>query len=209
MFSWTVFEKVPIVGIIRNLSAVDFERLLPLYIEAGFTTIEVTMNTAGAESMIKKAKTDFANSIHVGAGTVCDMNELQKALDSGADFIVTPIVVKEVIEKCVEIEVPVFPGAFTPTEIFTAWSLGASMIKVFPASHLGPEFIKAIKAPFPQIKLMPTGGVGIHDLKPYKVAGADAFGVGSPLFPNQLIRSSNETDMLNHFTNFMLALKQS
>ncbi len=207
MFSWTLFEKVPIVGIIRNLSAVDFERLLPLYIEAGFTTIEVTMNTDGAESMIKKAKSDFGNSIHVGAGTVCDMNGLEKALDAGADFIVTPIVVKEVIKKCVGIEVPVFPGAFTPTEIFQAWSLGASMIKVFPASHLGPEFIKAIKAPFPQIKLMPTGGVGSHDIKPYKAAGADAFGIGSPLFPSKLIASSNEIDILNHFINFMSALE--
>jgi len=76
------------------------------------------------------------------------------------------------------------------------------MIKVFPASHLGPEFIKAIKAPFPQIKLMPTGGVGSDDLKTYKVAGADAYGIGSPLFPNQLIKSTNETAIFNHFKSF-------
>ena len=202
MFSWTTFEKVPIVGIIRNLSANDFEKLLPLYIEAGFTTIEVTMNTNGATGMIKKAKTNFGEAIHVGAGTVCNLQDLQDALEAGADFIVTPIVVKEVIEKCVAMDVPIFPGAFTPTEIYTAWSLGASMVKVFPASHLGPEFIKAIKAPFPQIKLMPTGGVGSDDLKKYKGAGADAYGIGSPLFPNQLIKSSNETEIFNHFKSF-------
>lgn len=203
MFSWTKFEEAPVVGIVRNIKADDFEKILPLYIQSGFSTIEVTMNTVGAESMIRKAKTVYGNSIHVGAGTVCDMMGLQKALDAGADFIVTPIVVKEVIEKCVEIEVPVFPGAFTPTEIFHAWSLGASMVKVFPASQLGPAFISAVKAPFPQIKLMPTGGVGSHDIKPYKVAGADAFGIGSPLFPNKLIASSNEIDILNHFKTFM------
>ena len=207
MFSWTKFEEAPVVGIVRNIKADDFEKILPLYIQAGFLTIEVTMNTVGAESMIRKAKTVYGDALHVGAGTVCDMDGLQKALDAGADFIVTPIVVKEVIKKCVGIEVPVFPGAFTPTEIFQAWSLGASMIKVFPASHLGPEFIKAIKAPFPQIKLMPTGGVGSHDIKPYKAAGADAFGIGSPLFPSKLIASSNEIDILNHFINFMSALE--
>ena len=209
MFSWTKFEEAPVVGIVRNIKADDFEKILPLYIQAGFSTIEVTMNTVGAESMIRKAKTVYGDSIHVGAGTVCDMMGLQKALDAGADFIVTPIVVNDVIEKCVAIDVPIFPGAFTPTEIFQAWSLGASMIKVFPAFQLGPAFIQAVKAPFPQIKLMPTGGVGSEDLLSYKNAGADAFGIGSPLFPNKLIASSNEIDMLNHFTNFMNALKQS
>jgi len=115
MFSWTTFEKVPIVGIIRNLSANDFEKLLPLYIEAGFTTIEVTINTVGAESMIKKAKTDFGNSIHVGAGTVCYLQDLQGALEAGADFIVTPIVVKDVIEQCVSVDVPVVSSSSSST----------------------------------------------------------------------------------------------
>jgi len=158
MFSWTKFEEAPVVGIVRNIKADDFEKILPLYIQAGFSTIEVTMNTVGAESMIKKAKAVYGDSIHVGAGTVCDVDGLQKALDAGADFIVTPIVVNDVIEKCVAIDVPIFPGSFTPTEIFHAWSLGASMIKIFPAFQLGPAFIQAVKAPFPQIKLMPTGG---------------------------------------------------
>jgi 2-dehydro-3-deoxyphosphogluconate aldolase/(4S)-4-hydroxy-2-oxoglutarate aldolase len=207
MFSWTKFEEAPVVGIVRNIKADDFEKILPLYIQAGFSTIEVTMNTVGAESMIKKAKTVYGDSIHVGAGTVCDVAGLQKALEAGADFIVTPIVVNDVIEKSVAIDVPIFPGAFTPTEIFQAWSLGASIIKVFPAFQLGPAFIQAVKAPFPQIKLMPTGGVGSEDLLPYKNAGADAFGIGSPLFPLQLIKSTHTIEILNHFDLFMQKLK--
>ena len=202
MFLMEKFEELPIVGIVRNMKADDFERILPLYIQAGFTTIEVTMNTDGAEGMIKKAKNDFGNSIHIGAGTVCTMNDLQKALEVGADFIVTPIVNKDVIEKCVATKIPVFPGAFSPTEIYTAWSLGASMVKVFPISQLGPAYIQSIKAPFPQIKLMPTGGVGLEDIKNYKNAGASAFGIGSPMFPSSLIKTLNEMDILNYFKSF-------
>jgi 2-dehydro-3-deoxyphosphogluconate aldolase/(4S)-4-hydroxy-2-oxoglutarate aldolase len=202
MFLMEKFEELPIVGIIRNMKANDFERILPIYIQAGFTTIEVTMNTVGAEAMIKKAKSDFGNSIHIGAGTVCTMNDLQKALEVGADFIVTPIVDKDVIEKCVATKIPVFPGAFSPTEIYTAWSLGASMVKVFPISQLGPAYIQSIKGPFPQIKLMPTGGVELEDIKSYKEAGASAFGIGSPMFPNSLIKTLNEMDILNYFKSF-------
>lgn len=202
MFSWKNFERTPIVGIIRNISPTVFEKILPLYIQAGFTTIEVTMNTEGAEKMIEKCKIVYGDAINIGAGTVCNITDLQKALDAGAEFIVTPIVEKDVIEKSVALGIPVFPGAFTPTEIFNAWSLGASMVKVFPASQLGPDFIKSIKAPFPQIKLMPTGGVSAEDLKPYKNAGADAFGIGSPLFPAHLMKSENEAALLEHFKSF-------
>ena len=209
MFSWIKFEKVPIVGIIRNINSDVFERILPLYVQVGFTTIEVTMNTPGAESMIRKAKAVFGDSINVGAGTVCNLIDLQKALNAGADFIVTPIIVTEVIEKCVAIDVPIFPGAFSPTEIYSAWSLGASMVKVFPASHLGSEFIQSVKAPFPQIRLMPTGGIGSDDIARYKIAGADAFGIGSPLFPSQLINTSNEVNIFNHFKTFMEKWEQS
>jgi 2-dehydro-3-deoxyphosphogluconate aldolase/(4S)-4-hydroxy-2-oxoglutarate aldolase len=209
MFSWIKFEKVPIVGIIRNISSDAFEQILPLYVQVGFTTIEVTMNTPGAESMIRKAKAVFGDSINVGAGTVCNLIDLQKALNAGADFIVTPIIVTEVIEKCVAIDVPIFPGAFSPTEIYTAWSLGTSMVKVFPASHLGSAFIQSVKAPFPQIRLMPTGGIGSDDIARYKIAGADAFGIGSPLFPSQLINTSNEVNIFNHFKTFMEKWEQS
>jgi 2-dehydro-3-deoxyphosphogluconate aldolase/(4S)-4-hydroxy-2-oxoglutarate aldolase len=160
------------------------------------------MNTLGAENMIKKAKSIFGDTIHIGAGTVCNLSDLQKALDVGADFIVTPILDKFVIEKCVATKIPVFPGAFSPSEIYTAWSLGASMVKVFPAAQLGPAYIQSIKSPFPQIKLMPTGGVGLEDIKLYKEAGASAFGIGGPLFPNKIIKSVNENDIINYFKSF-------
>lgn len=209
MFSLQKFEELPIVGIIRNINAEDFERILPLYIQAGLTTLEVTMNTVGAEGMIKKAKTVYGDTIHIGAGTVCNIKDLQKALEAGADFIVTPIVDTNVIEKCVSSNIPIFPGAFSPTEIYTAWSLGASMVKVFPISQLGPGYIQSIKGPFPQIKLMPTGGVGLEDIKSYKEAGASALGIGGPLFPNKILKSLNESDILNYFKSFKEKWEQS
>lgn len=202
MFLMEKFEELPIIGIVRNIKAEDFERILQIYLHAGLTTIEVTMNTNGAESMIKKAKSVFGNKINIGAGTVCNLGDLQKAFDVGADFIVTPIVEKEVIEKCVSTNIPIFPGAFSITEIYNAWSLGATMVKVFPISQLGPSYLKSIKAPFPQIKLMPTGGIGIEDIKSYKEAGASALGIGGPLFPNKIIKSLNEVDIFNYFKSF-------
>ena len=127
----------------------------------------------------------------IGAGTVLNLELLEKALDAGASFIVTPIVNTDVIIKCVTHKIPVFPGAYSPTEVLQAWELGATMVKVFPAETLGPEYIKAIKAPLPLVKLMPTGGVDLKTLAAYRKAGADGFGVGSPLFDRARVEAGD------------------
>jgi len=201
-FSWSLFDAMPIVGIVRHFTMEEWINLLPIFFEEGFTNIEVTLNTPGAAKMIEHARVEFGNAINIGAGTVCTLEDYALAIAAGASFIVTPIVVKEVIEKAVESGVPIFPGAFTPTEIYTAWNLGASMIKVFPASSLGPDFIKSVKAPLPNIKLMPTGGIGLDNMKAYKNAGADGLGIGSPIFPTALIQLKNENNMRKHFKAF-------
>lgn len=204
-FDWNGFNTLPIVGIVRNISQSDLASLLPHFVAAGFTTIEITMNTSDAEQMISDAIKKHGSSLNVGAGTVCSLMDLERALNAGANFIVTPVVVKDVITRCMELDMPVFPGAFTPTEIFDAWSLGASMIKVFPASTLGPEFIKSIKAPFPQIKLMPTGGITKDSLSAFKKSGADAFGIGSPLFPESILQKQD----WGLFTDHLLSIKKA
>lgn len=201
-FSWSLFDAMPIVGIVRHFTMEEWITLLPLFYEEGFTNIEVTLNTPDAVKMIQYARATFGDTLNIGAGTVCSIEDYAIAIAAGASFIVTPIVVNEVIEKAVQSGIPIFPGAFTPTEIHTAWKLGASMIKVFPASSLGPNFIKAVKAPFPNIKLMPTGGIGLDNMKAYKNAGADGFGIGSPIFPTALIQSKNENNMRKHFKAF-------
>src|ERR1044072_4220006 len=107
-------KEMPVVGIIRNMAPADFNEVLKIYAESGLRIVEVTMNTPGADEMIKYANKHFGDKLLIGAGTVCSVNDLQIAVDAGAKFIVTPVTLEEVITKCVSLELPIFPGAFTP-----------------------------------------------------------------------------------------------
>ncbi|GAB4006031.1 bifunctional 4-hydroxy-2-oxoglutarate aldolase/2-dehydro-3-deoxy-phosphogluconate aldolase [Spirosoma migulaei] len=202
-FSWELYLKAPLVGIIRGFPAEVVSQILPIYQEAGLTTIEITMNTVGVETMIQQAIETTTNGLNIGAGTVCTLEDLDRALEAGAQFIVTPIVNKKVIKACVKRNVPIFPGAFTPTEIYKAWSLGASMVKVYPATSLGPDYIKDIKAPMNQLKLIPTGGISLHNMAAYFKAGADGVGIGSHLFDKTLIQQQNWSGLKEHFQHFV------
>lgn len=202
-FSWTGFSKVPIVGIIRNLSFDTIEKILPLYLSSGLTTIEITMNTFSAEEIIKFAAEKYKGQLNVGAGTVCNTDDLDLAIRAGSQFIVTPILDADVIRKCVSKNIPVFPGAYTPTEIYQAWKLGASMVKVYPATSLGSEYIKDVKAPLNKIKLMPTGGINLNNIQSFMKAGADGLGIGSQLFDKTLIMEQNWEGLELHFKQFV------
>jgi len=190
-FNDALFRKLPVVGILRFFKRAEVENLVPASVEGGLCNIEVTMNTAGAEDLIRLTADLVGGKGNVGAGTVTSVEILEKALRAGATFIVTPAVVPDVIRACVERKIPIMPGAMTPTEILTAWKLGATLVKVFPADQLGPGHIKALKAPFPEIPLMPTGGVTVETLPAFKKAGADAFGVGGPLFDPKQVAAGN------------------
>jgi len=202
-FSAALFSKVPIIGIIRNIAANDVAAMLPVYAEAGLTTIEITMNTAGAEDMIRYALQHYAGKLNIGAGTVCTEDELDSAIAAGAQFIVTPVVNEKIIKKCMSLAIPIFPGAFTPTEIYNAWALGATMVKVFPGSLLGPGYIKEVKAPLDQIKLIPTGGITLDNILSFKKAGADGYGMGSHLFNSTMIKQENWAGLKAHFMEFV------
>jgi 2-dehydro-3-deoxyphosphogluconate aldolase/(4S)-4-hydroxy-2-oxoglutarate aldolase len=164
---------------------------VPASMAGGLVNIEVTMNSEGAVDLIKLAKSIMGAKGNVGAGTVTTLAALDQALGAGASFIVTPAVVPDVIQTCVQRKVPVMPGAMTPTEILSAWRLGATMVKVFPADQLGPGHLKAMKAPFPEIPLMPTGGVTVETLAAFNKSGADAVGVGGPLFDAKQVAAGN------------------
>src|SRR6185437_10684406 len=138
---WKKFLKLPVVGIVRNITIEDLGSILPLYQEAGLSTMEITMNTPGAEQMIRYATEQYGFELNIGAGTVCNQRELEKALRAGARFIVTPITDEHVIRICRQEAVPVFAGAFTPAEIYKAWEAGADMVKIFPATSLGTQYI--------------------------------------------------------------------
>ena len=182
------FDELPVVGILRGFAADDVERIVESAVRGGLKNIEITMNSPGAEVLIRLTRRVAGGSMNVGAGTVLDETQLDAALDAGAGFIVTPVLNERVIRRCVEREVPIFPGAYTPTEIARAWEAGATMVKVFPADQLGPGYIKNLKAPLPHIALMPTGGVSLETLEAFVRAGASAVGVGSPLFHSERVR---------------------
>jgi 2-dehydro-3-deoxyphosphogluconate aldolase / (4S)-4-hydroxy-2-oxoglutarate aldolase len=207
-FSWELFHQKPIIGILRSVPGDIIQQIIPLYIQAGFTTIEITMNTAGAEQLIQEAVEAYGTTLNVGAGTVCNEKDLANALQAGASFIVTPILNESVIRTCVENRIPIFPGAYTPTEIYTAWNLGASMVKVFPANRLGPEYIQEVKAPLSQIKLVPTGGVTVNNFTDFFKAGADGVGMGSQLFNKALLASRDWDGLLTHFKAIHTAYEQ-
>lgn len=205
-FSWELFQKAPLVGIIRNMAMDDLMKILPVFREAGLTTVEITMNTPDAAKMIRYALENESDGLNIGAGTVCTKDDLKEALKAGAQFIVTPVINKKVIKSCVKKEIPIFPGAFTPTEIYNAWTLGASMVKIYPATSLGPEYIKDLKAPMNQLKLLPTGGVSLENMSAFLKAGANGLGIGGQLFDKKLIQEKNWEALKVHFREFQSKL---
>ena len=205
-FSWDKFWQMPVVGIVRGISTDDFKNILPIYIKAGFTTIEVTMNTNDVESLVRYAIKEYPD-INVGTGTVCSLKDLEHALNFGSQFIVSPIINCDVIKTCVNYNIPVFPGALTPTEIYNAWDLGASIVKVYPAANLGAGYIKDVKGPLNRVKLMPTGGIGLGNIQSFLEVGVDGLGIGSPLFDKSLIKAKNWSALENHFSGFSQIVK--
>lgn len=181
------FAELPIVGILRGFEVETVRLLVGAALAGGLRCIEVTMNSPSAVEAIAAAIEEGGDELQVGAGTVCTIEDLELALGAGASFIVTPIVSAEVISACCERAVPVMAGALTPSEIYQAWSLGAEMVKVFPANHFGPGYLKDLRGPLPEIRLMPTGGVNAETLGEFYSAGAAAFGVGGSLFSSQAI----------------------
>lgn len=180
-FSWEMFNELPLIAILRGFNALEVKNIVKASCRGGLKNIEITMNTDQAPELIQLAKETAGANMNVGAGTVCTPDDLEMALGAGAQFIVMPIVQPDVIATCRKHKIPVFPGAFTPTEIYHAWQLGGDVIKVFPAHRLAPGYLKDIKGPLAQIKLLPTGGITPENMEEYYLAGADGFGIGSAL----------------------------
>ena len=149
--------------------------------------LHVTLTTPGALSVIEQAVSRYGPDVLFGAGTVLDAESARAAILAGAQFIVAPTLNLDLITLCRRYSVPVVPGAYTPTEVLTAWEHGASMVKIFPAGVGGPAYLKAIRAPLPQLELVPVGGVTIDNTADFVRAGAAAVGVGSALISQKLL----------------------
>ena len=186
-FNQKIFDALPIVGIMRHFPAAQLDAVVDAYQSAGLSTLEITMNSDGAVDTIRGLREKWGEKMNIGAGTVLNKKHLEAALDAGAQFIVTPVVNKAVIKACAESEVPVFPGAMTPTEIYQAWKWGATAVKVFPARALGPGYIKDVLEPLNKINLLPTGGVSPENFLDFMKAGAHGVGMATALFPKEII----------------------
>ncbi len=180
-------EACGIVAIIRANSADELIEAAAAIHAGGVDVIEVTMTTPNALQVINDVSSTYGDKVLVGAGSVLDAETARAVMLSGADFVVSPATKPDVIEICNRYGKVVIPGAFTPTEILMAWEIGADYVKVFPSSSVGADYIKDVKAPLPQIPLVPTGGINAENAADFITAGATALGVGSALVNNQLI----------------------
>ncbi len=184
-------RELPVIGILRGICEEQLEPLTESIIASGLKVVEITMNTGHASSLISKMNAIAGDRLTIGAGTVLKTSELFDALDSGAKFIVSPSIVEEVIEFCYMNQIPVFPGALSPTEIFRAWNLGATMVKLFPASLFGPGYIREVKAPLNNIEIMATGGISTSNLAEYFTMGASAVAFGASIFKKEDLETGN------------------
>jgi len=170
-----------VVAVVRLENGDQLIKVAQALKAGGISAIEFTVPTPNSLEMIKQAATYFGDEVIMGAGTVLDPETARAAILAGAQFIVTPALKLATIELCHRYGKPIIPGALTPTEILSAWEAGADMVKVFPADSMGPEYIKAVLAPLPQVRLAPTGGVSADNAANYLKAGATALGVGGKL----------------------------
>jgi 2-dehydro-3-deoxyphosphogluconate aldolase/(4S)-4-hydroxy-2-oxoglutarate aldolase len=201
------FKQLPIMGILRQIDEKIVNPLTESIISSGLKTVEITMNTKGASSLIRKMKEASSNKLTIGAGTVLSLEDLKTALDAGATFIVLPTLIEDVVKYCKKNKVPVFPGALTPQEIYNAWKAGASMVKVFPAKFFGPSYFKEIKGPFNDIELLACGGVNKDNIKDFFNNKVSAVAFGASIFKPDLIKEGKFQAITESIADMIKAYK--
>lgn len=167
-----------IVAILRAPTADGFAAVADVLIDNGITALEVTLTSRGAIEALAGLRRQLPESVAVGAGTVLTADDAKAAVDAGAEFLISPVFDPALVAGA---EVPFYPGTSTPTELYAAHRAGAPLVKLFPAAGLGPDFLRNVRAPLPQINIMPTGGVKLEDIADWLLAGAKAVGLGGPL----------------------------
>jgi 2-dehydro-3-deoxyphosphogluconate aldolase/(4S)-4-hydroxy-2-oxoglutarate aldolase len=183
-------EALGIVAVIRLKDPGKLRAVVDAMADGGVRALEVTMTVPGAVDLIRALAPSLPDGFLLGAGTVTDAATAHAVIDAGARFVVGPVFRPDVIAACHERDVPAMPGCFSPTEILAAHECGADIVKVFPATMLGPQYLKDVRAPLPQVKLMPTGGVTLDNAGDWIRAGAVAVGLGSALLDPKAIESS-------------------
>ncbi|HOO13827.1 MAG TPA: bifunctional 4-hydroxy-2-oxoglutarate aldolase/2-dehydro-3-deoxy-phosphogluconate aldolase [Candidatus Marinimicrobia bacterium] len=195
-----------LVAVIRLDSGEKLPGIISALRQGGINALEITMTTPGALEIIKNFAAQTGKDFLIGAGSVLDAETARLAILNGAQFIVGPIFNPEVIRMCHRYDKPAIPGAFTPTEILTAWEQGADLVKVFPTTALRPSYIKDILGPLPQVKLLPTGGVTLENAAEFIRSGACCLGVGTALLNKKMIAADDWQALAKHAEAFRSAV---
>jgi 2-dehydro-3-deoxyphosphogluconate aldolase/(4S)-4-hydroxy-2-oxoglutarate aldolase len=180
-----------IVAVVRSPDSQQLVEVARALTDGGVSVIEITMSVPNALDVLRQVRQALGERVLLGAGTVLDAESARAVLLAGAEYIVAPTLNLDVIRLCQRYDKLVMPGAFTPTEILSAWEAGADIVKVFPADCVGPAFFKAMRGPLPQIRLMPTGGVDLTTAAEFLKAGACCLGVGSQLVEPKAVAERN------------------
>jgi len=193
----SLLENPGIIAVIRAHRADQVIPLAKALLAGGIIAIEVTMTTPNAISAIKEACAHFGKAALIGVGTVLDARTCQAAIDAGAEFVVTPVLKPEFVPLAHAAGRAIMLGAYTPSEAQRAHEAGADFVKIFPADTLGSAYIKAIRAPLPHLRIVPTGGVDIHNVAEFMKAGCAALGVGGSLVSSKILQEDNWTELEN------------
>ena len=185
----STIEKHKAIAVLRIPDESLFEPVADALIRGGVYILEITLTVPNAVDLIRKAAKLYGDQILLGVGSVLTADQVSESTDAGAQYVLSPVTKKEVIDRAVQLKKVMMAGAFTPTEIQQAWEWGSDIVKVFPANITGMDFFKAVKAPMPHLKLMPTGGVTLTNGKEWLKAGACAVGVGSALVSGEDLKN--------------------
>src|SRR3954449_2793478 len=180
-----------LVAVVRAESGEQLVKVVGALAEGGVTAAEITFTVPDAIDVIRRVRRELGEAVVLGAGTVLDPETARAALLAGAQYIVAPTVNLDVIRLCRRYDKAVLPGAFTPTEVLTAWEAGADIVKVFPADVGGPAYLKALRGPLPQVRVMPTGGVDLNTAEAFLKAGACCLGIGGSLVEPKAVAAAD------------------
>ncbi|MGV9168997.1 MAG: bifunctional 4-hydroxy-2-oxoglutarate aldolase/2-dehydro-3-deoxy-phosphogluconate aldolase [Promethearchaeia archaeon] len=204
-----LIHDTALIPIIRVESADTAFKVADSFLEGGVNIIEVTFSVPGAAEVVEELTEEMGQDVLIGTGTVLDAQTARKAILAGSEFIVSPIYSKELIEISRRYAKVCIPGALTPTEILEAYTMGADAVKVFPNKNVGgPSYIRAVRAPLPQVPLVPTGGVNLENAGPLLEAGSFALGVGSAITDKEAINQSNFDAVTQNVKDFLEIVKE-
>ena len=181
-----LLREHPIIAVLRAKDAADYDAVVDVLSANGVHSIELTLSTPGTFEHLPTLLANAGDDLEIGVGTITTVEDAQRAIDAGAQYLVTPLINLDIIALALKHRMPVFPGGLTPSELHSAWQAGATAVKIFPAQTVGAKYGSHLRGPFPYLKFVPSGGVSFDDIPAWLNAGATAVSLGGPLIGDAL-----------------------